>query len=487
MHEANIKKRSAVFAPISLWESHQAEALELAISLSKKGEEVFIFHCREVIRSCAANPKKEFVKCKECIFQFENSRRLLENEKVNIKIVPIDPKSIRMLKICTDELATGWGNLIKFQYKEHPFGKFIVSDLMVQSRDLYLDDSLLVKAHEMLANSINLYEYFLIQLRILNINEVWVWNGRRAADVPLVFAARDLGIDSQFFITGSKWGKLSVQRKPLSQISGITEAIVEWRNKRLANDQRSVMESEGREFFNQLKTGQSQLPGYINFMRDNQKLNSDLVLDESKKNLVLFTSSMWEYSSEPEFKEINPEFFDHYEVYRYLCSNDFILSKYNLIVRWHPNLVTAGKGELIRQAQVIDSSPRAIHILQVDKVNSYGLLEKANLVVTCGSTMGIEAVAMGKPSILLGTAAYKGLGSVYEPTNFSDFLRIISNDVLPLNQEGAWAYGDWTKNFGNFFSYVNHLEGKNFLNGVRIHRKLPLLFKFYRRFLGLLA
>jgi UDP-N-acetylglucosamine 2-epimerase len=49
------------------------------------------------------------------------------------------------------------------------------------------------------------------------------------------------------------------------------------------------------------------------------------------------------------------------------------------------------------------------------ETDSYALAESADLVLTHGSTMGLEAAFAGKPVVLLCDSAYRGLNCVYEP------------------------------------------------------------------------
>ena len=44
-----------------------------------------------------------------------------------------------------------------------------------------------------------------------------------------------------------------------------------------------------------------------------------------------------------------------------------------------------------------------------EEFDSYALIESSDLVLTFGSTTGVEAVALGKPSLLLGESLYSGL------------------------------------------------------------------------------
>jgi hypothetical protein len=92
--------------------------------------------------------------------------------------------------------------------------------------------------------------------------------------------------------------------------------------------------------------------------------------------------------------------------------------------------------------------------------------------VTFGSTVGIEAVYWGTPSVLLGKAFYQDLGAAYAAKTHEDGLKAIMNPILG-NREMALAYGYWANTRGipyNYFEAEGFYEG-NF-RGKKIDGRL---------------
>jgi hypothetical protein len=156
----------------------------------------------------------------------------------------------------------------------------------------------------------------------------------------------------------------------------------------------------------------------------------------------------------PEYKELVSEFRDQYEFCKKMAQDPEILSSYSIVIRWHPNIVSAGPNEKKAMQFVIASTPEAKHIVPSEKIDSYALVEESSCVVSYGSTLGIESAYMGKPSILIGLATYEALGSTHEPKNYSEFKKLVLNKPSALPIEGALVWGDWMKNRGEDFAFV---------------------------------
>lgn len=471
----------AIFAPITLWELHQAQVIELTVKAARRGEQVYLFQCREAARSCAINEAHDRTICLECSIQFSRTRKILKPYDSLVEIISIKPKDLNEIKIEIGFNHLNFRDLQFFTYKNYPFGSYVYGDLIAQTRDIFLDENTIGdKWRQMLHNSIQLYEFFLSKLNSLDVSDVWIWNGRRAIDAALSFASQELKTKRRYFNLGSSHNTMTISENPISQLDGLREEIESWRKKREELGEKEIMRIEGEKFYELVRAGNHPRPNFINFMTAHNEIKVQNHGGKKRRTLVVFTSSMWEYVTSPEFRKLENEFQDMYAVYAQIVTNEWILENYHLIVRWHPNLLNAGPGEIQKQREIIQKSPNIEHILQDSPINSYSLLDLADVVVTCGSTMGIESAALSIPSILLGTSAYRGLGVVYEPKTFQEFVRLLSQQLKPLPQEGVWAFGDWQKNAGILNENVQYERDHYFLQGNWIFRKLPISFKLLR-------
>jgi hypothetical protein len=96
--------------------------------------------------------------------------------------------------------------------------------------------------------------------------------------------------------------------------------------------------------------------------------------------------------------------------------------------------------------------------------------------VSFGSTIGIEAAAQGKASILLGKSSYSNLDAVYEPRTYKELLSLLKREVKPKPRENALRWGWWRDTFGEEMTFVKVKSGNFFLGKTRVKsRKLRLL------------
>ncbi len=82
-----------------------------------------------------------------------------------------------------------------------------------------------------------------------------------------------------------------------------------------------------------------------------------------------------------DYQPRSPSLEDQYEVWLRLLNDREILSAYEVIVRWHPNLQSAGPLERSRAAAVIEGSSNVRHVLPEDDVDTYELIEGSDVVL----------------------------------------------------------------------------------------------------------
>ena len=101
-----------------------------------------------------------------------------------------------------------------------------------------------------------------------------------------------------------------------------------------------------------------------------------------------------------------------------------------------------------------------------EKVHTYGLMYACEKVVTFGSTIGIEAVYWGKPSILAGRAFYEGLDCIYKVSKHEEVVKYIEAKLLNVkNRDSVLKYGFREATYGEKFRYYepDNVNGGRFL------------------------
>lgn len=114
-----------------------------------------------------------------------------------------------------------------------------------------------------------------------------------------------------------------------------------------------------------------------------------------------------------------------------------------------------------------------------DPANTYDLIRASKIVVTCASTVGVEASYLRKPSILLGRAFHEGMG-ITQVVNSRDQLhqyltKAFSDETLDQARVQAMKYGAFLQLGGQKFQHVSvsPLPRLNYqFNDVRISKSL---------------
>ena len=120
-------------------------------------------------------------------------------------------------------------------------------------------------------------------------------------------------------------------------------------------------------------------------------------------------------------------------------------------LRMHPNL----KGvDNKHTRELYDLRREFFEIIPPDDpVSTYALIKHADKVLTFGSTVGIEAVFWGTPSIHAGRSYYQDLEGTYNPGSHEELITMLKADLPPKDRTAALVYGYYFSTFGIPFKY----------------------------------
>jgi len=143
-------------------------------------------------------------------------------------------------------------------------------------------------------------------------------------------------------------------------------------------------------------------------------------------------------------------------------------SNYDLILRIHPHLKYKSQRDQntwFRVGENLQTSyPWFTYFGPMNSVSSYDLIRQAHGVITSGSTIGVEAVYLNKPSILIGDAFHKYMGITINPSSIRELVDLINHSSQIKNSEksfnAALRYGYFHSQGGLKFNYVQY-KGNN--------------------------
>jgi len=143
-----------------------------------------------------------------------------------------------------------------------------------------------------------------------------------------------------------------------------------------------------------------------------------------------------------------------------------------LVVRTHPHKRMKARLDVEDWHKAVETAGPDMHLDEWSDVDSYTLMDLADVVVTFGSTTGVEAAYAKKPVIVLGPSAYDELECAANPSSAHDLRVLISAPERGVWQ-GAVSYGLLMLRRGFHFEWISKSKdglelGKTLLGDSKI-------------------
>lgn len=290
---------------------------------------------------------------------------------------------------------------------------------------------------------------------------VLIFNGRFCSSRACQDAASAHNVTPLFHERGATHDRFTLRTyMPHHQQYIQQEMLKLWQSSILAQGCASVSQT-AESFFSKSRKGIS--VGWSSFT-DHQQNGPSAVLVQSlrcdqesyRKPIVCYFSS-----SDDEFTAVGGNIFPEGVFGSQLKSLKLFYdlackSKCNLIIRVHPHVAQKGPNDREKWALPLGESFSDVTVVPPDSGHStYELIDLADVVVVYNSTVGIEAVASGKPVILLGNSFYDSIGAtLIKPVDTISLTKSIEDSLmLTVNPLSAHPYGYWAMMNGNHFKY----------------------------------
>lgn len=432
---------------------HLETELEIAQLHLNDNDQVFVMSCWGELPGCDTNINADRKKCESCKLKRKNGWSLLSGKIKNVSIgktikFPYKcsiPKNIRnaedLKKWDVDGSNLGWGvmsSLVSAIQSPEPnlrSSKWLIRRFGAASEQVYITVKSFLEKNK--------------------IDRVYVYNGRLATCRSVVRACESTGTEYLVHERGADRTRYKLFPNCLPHdISYNSSEIVQ-----LWNEEREIeLKTQlADEWFRNRRNKVSK--NWYSFTGEQKDTMLPDNWDEKNYNIAIFTSSEDEYVSIGDMWENHIYQSQAEGVQKIIC--DLISNKENIhiYVRMHPNQgrLNNSQTNLLRCL----SYPKTTILPPESQVDTYTLVQKANVVVSFGSTVGIEAVYWGTPSVLLGRSFYQQLGAVYSVNSHEDGIKAILNASLG-NREMALAYGYWANTRGIPFKYF---EAEGFYAG----------------------
>lgn len=446
------------------WIFHLGTELEILKRHIDQGSEVHLLHCNSSLEACQTNPFRDQQICQTCKLLRKHSLQdllsTIQTHTLDEYISPSDQRDASSW-ITTAPAAA----LTAARYNNADLGWGVVSSTVSITRHPECNSP---AAATLLKNfSAAAALTYTATLKFLAaeapFDTAYIFNGRFATTRAAWRACQEHGLtDIRLHERGCDKNHYDIfpNELPHSISTFRSNATKAWDS--LPDEKRLAA---GAAFFNERRHGKPQ--GWLSYTEDQ---NDGLLPDNFRPNatkIVVFTSS------EDEFVAIGDEWQNRcydtqqqaIETLSSLCHKSLPLAQ--IFVREHPN--AAKSGSRLVETQVIKSNQNCTLIPAESPIDSYALIDASDIVITFGSTMGVEATYWGKPSVTLGPFFGKGLDVTWEAADFDDVLAFLLSPPTARPQINAIKYGAYLQTRGIEFK---HFHPTSLLDGVFGNLKL---------------
>ncbi len=448
-NRAAAPRRVLIYAPLAYSTPHFETDLEIAQRHLDLGDNVELVLCDAELKSCQLNPAHETPRCVQCV-----SRSLQGPAQLS---APVTTRQILASLTAADQAEleklpqefSDQDALRHYTFAGFDAGMATLSSIIDFARTLIID----TRQHaELIRRTLHAsVATFLAMKRLLGTqpyDRVYIYNGRWSMMRSAVRACEQLGITYYTHERGSDFGKFVVYRDVLPH----DKASFRERTRRAWNEAAGhpATLALGEGFFHERRARVEKTWFSHSKAQEQGRLPSDWNRDA--RRLVLFTSSEFEYAaiSGTAIGRIYPT-----QVAGLRCIALALAARSpasHLWVRVHPNDLSPVA--ITRWTGAVAGLSNVTLILPGESVDSYALMEKAERILTFGSTMGIEATFWGRTAICADFSFYEGLDAQYEATSEDELLDLLVREPLPpKSRECALRYGYYLNSFGTAFQY----------------------------------
>lgn len=379
---------------------------------------------------------------------FQNMLTYMRSKGASVTLLNYREADFRVTKLFNDV-----PELKGYNYKGYSLGVPVASSLISMLRDHSFDTKKYRKRVE---------REFVNALRVLSSVEyyhqdispeiTYVFNGRMSVYAPVVLYCQKQKVEHKVFEFALSFDKYHLLNNtiPHNMDYRHKEIVDLWEDKSVSFEEKKKI---GTTFFEHQKSGVATVDQSYIGLQNKELEPSEL---EGKKVITFFNSSIDEFAAVPGWENYVYLFKDEVEAIFQICKRYENDPTKKFILRVHPNLKFLDNTQN-RDLKKLSVFKNLLIIEPHSPIKSYFLLEKSDVIITFGSTIGVEACYYGKPVICLGLSYYKNLDVAYIPTTKEELYQYLDTSSLtPKLKENTLAYGYWFRSFGTpFIHFAN--------------------------------
>lgn len=457
----------AVFSSHILLASHYETELEIIINHQKAGDSIVQIVCNKDLPACDTNPFSLPEACERCVSKRENGLLQLGFDIPSINFLNLTLQDKQRIRQANKKYET-IVELQKLVVDNYEVGFAISSSLISYYRNANpILDQKLVERY--IIGCLGVYFSLINYLKTHPTDVVYAFNGRLSHTKAVLQACKAVGVLCRLHERGNSLNYYSIFENTSIHDLKNTQRLMDetWKNA----PQETKSERAIKWFTTRLG---GKMENWYSFL-ENQVNELPAEWDASKNNIVLCTSS------EDEFASLGEEWKNHL----YKSQNDGIfkiikslksINNVHLYIRIHPHLAKVDNQDLRKLTEA--KGDNLTIIPAQSHLSTYMLVKHSSKVVTFGSTIGMEATFLGKPSILAGKSFYFGMNGTYDPRDHDELIALLLVDLVPKPLEIALKFGYFFGTFGIPFEHYKPEDfGRGKIKGVNIDSTQGIKYK----------
>ena len=378
--------------------------------------------------ACPENPKHHKLKCLSCTSRLKAGHRWLGKKRVKLKrMYNLSDKQRKIIETMLLQPISCWDDLKSIKIDGDDIGDASFSELAGNLRETKPDFKKNINyAIKLLENALIVHFSILNCLKKERPDKFILFNGRISSYRPALRVSVSLGINTYVLETHfTNYDRYILTNNSYSHDpSIITKEIFTAYNhsKHTENKKHEI----AFNWYNDREHGNKDKQVVFTGKKIKGTIPNDLIteLNDSRLKIGMFITSEFELVDESK----NP-FYETQNAGIAQITEDLNNEKILFIVRAHPNLKKLNNSQIKELQDLGSTKKNIIYISPESKTNTYELIDCCDIVLTFGSTVGIEAVHKGKPTILMGKAIYQGFGGTIEPKSHKELVKILKESA----------------------------------------------------------
>lgn len=463
--------------------------LEIADIHRKEGYEVVLISCMGDFNNCYSTNRHR-LRCMSCTSRLKAGHKWIGKDVVLKNLHYVFPEQKRIIDKILSQPLKSWDDLRSIKVEGDDIGDAVFSEIISILRDTNppFDKQNALWAHNVLEVGLRVHFSILNHLNEEKPDKFILFNGRIASYRPALRTAVSLGIDTKVFevhFYSYKKYMLTDNTYPHNPHEIARQISIAYETSAKTEKEKEQIASK---WYRDREYGSDDQ--FLFTRRQNETYKSPKLVDESILKVCIFISSEDELFAIPERK--SPFYNDQNDGIACIA-DDLSGEKILFIVRAHPNLMGLRNTQVVNLEEVCSTRSNIEYIPPESKIKTYELIDSCDVVLTFGSTVGIEAVYKNKPSILMGVGTYNGFKGTIEPGSHEELVSIlkesarighIPDQYMPSVEDMQKAATKYAFGFMEFGIDLQYQNPRNFVekaciekNGVKSYIRPHFVFR----------